>query len=124
MDDKGSTLLAVFGLPPLAHEDDAARGVLSALAICARLHILGFVPSIGLFYSFIICVCPINFLCFRVLFYRALSDSFFCLITLPKHSFIQNGLTRVIDRLLENNVFLFVDHLAFFPRLLANFVIP
>jgi hypothetical protein len=36
MDDKGSTLLAVFGLPPLSHEDDATRGVLAALSIwCA-----------------------------------------------------------------------------------------
>ncbi len=33
MDDKGSTLLAVFGLPPLSHEDDATRGVLAALSI-------------------------------------------------------------------------------------------
>jgi class 3 adenylate cyclase len=47
MDDKGSTLIAVFGLPPLAHEDDAVRGVLSALAICSNLHELGLVPSIG-----------------------------------------------------------------------------
>lgn len=36
MDDKGSTLIAVFGLPPLSHEDDATRGVLAALSIwCA-----------------------------------------------------------------------------------------
>ena len=33
MDDKGSTLIAVFGLPPLSHEDDATRGVLAALSI-------------------------------------------------------------------------------------------
>ena len=37
MDDKGSTLVAVFGLPPLAHEDDSVRGVLAALAICAKV---------------------------------------------------------------------------------------
>ena len=47
MDDKGSTLIAVFGLPPLAHEDDSIRGVLAALAICAKLHELGFKPAIG-----------------------------------------------------------------------------
>ena len=40
MDDKGSTLIAVFGLPPLAHEDDALRGVLSALTIMDALHAL------------------------------------------------------------------------------------
>ena len=47
MDDKGSTLIAVFGLPPLAHEDDSVRGVLSALAICAKLYKLGLVPAVG-----------------------------------------------------------------------------
>jgi class 3 adenylate cyclase len=47
MDDKGSTLIAVFGLPPLAHEDDGVRGVLSSLAICAKLHELNLRPSIG-----------------------------------------------------------------------------
>ena len=46
-DDKGSTLIAVFGLPPLAHEDDAVRGILAALAICARLIDLGLKPSVG-----------------------------------------------------------------------------
>ena len=33
LDDKGITLLAAFGLPPLAHSDDAARGALAGLAI-------------------------------------------------------------------------------------------
>lgn len=47
MDDKGSTVIAVFGLPPLAHEDDAVRGVLSSLMICAQLFPLGLVPAIG-----------------------------------------------------------------------------
>ena len=41
MDDKGSTLIAVFGLPPLAHENDPVRGLLSALQICTQLHQLG-----------------------------------------------------------------------------------
>ena len=31
MDDKGSTLLAVYGLPPVGHADDPIRGVLAAL---------------------------------------------------------------------------------------------
>ena len=33
VDDKGVTVVAGFGLPPLAHEDDAVRGVKAALAI-------------------------------------------------------------------------------------------
>ena len=27
VDDKGVVLIAVFGLPPLVHEDDASRGI-------------------------------------------------------------------------------------------------
>ena len=30
MDDKGSTMIVVFGLPPMSHEDDAARACLCA----------------------------------------------------------------------------------------------
>ncbi len=41
LDDKGSTLIACFGLPPNAHEDDAARATLAGLAICERLMDLG-----------------------------------------------------------------------------------
>lgn len=48
MDDKGSTLIAIFGLPPLAHEDDAVRGVLGAQAIITALHQLDLRPSIGI----------------------------------------------------------------------------
>ena len=33
VDDKGVTLIAALGLPPFAHEDDPARGVLAALAM-------------------------------------------------------------------------------------------
>lgn len=33
VDDKGVTLIAVMGLPPFAHEDDAERGVQAALAM-------------------------------------------------------------------------------------------
>jgi class 3 adenylate cyclase len=47
MDDKGSTLIAVFGLPPLAHEDDSLRGTLAAIAICNRLHSLGLRAAVG-----------------------------------------------------------------------------
>ncbi len=38
VDDKGSTLLAVHGLPPLAHEDDPERSVLTALMLAEELH--------------------------------------------------------------------------------------
>jgi len=27
MDDKGSTLIVVFGLPPASHQNDAVRGI-------------------------------------------------------------------------------------------------
>jgi class 3 adenylate cyclase len=47
VDDKGSTLIAVFGLPPNPHENDATRGVLASLLIGARLHGLGMKASIG-----------------------------------------------------------------------------
>ncbi|CEO99499.1 Phosphodiesterase [Plasmodiophora brassicae] len=48
LDDKGSTLLAVFGLPPVAHEDDSARAILASLVICNQLSKLGVVPAIGI----------------------------------------------------------------------------
>eukprot|EP00457_Paulinella_chromatophora_P000274 gb/GEZN01000274.1/.p1 GENE.gb/GEZN01000274.1/~~gb/GEZN01000274.1/.p1 ORF type:complete len:1599 (+),score=219.44 gb/GEZN01000274.1/:94-4890(+) len=48
MDDKGSTLLAAFGLPPLAHENDAIRGVVSAMEIVAQLKKIGLTASIGI----------------------------------------------------------------------------
>ncbi|HMA36909.1 MAG TPA: adenylate/guanylate cyclase domain-containing protein, partial [Chloroflexia bacterium] len=37
VDDKGVTLVAALGLPPLAHEDDAGRAVQAALRVQARL---------------------------------------------------------------------------------------
>jgi class 3 adenylate cyclase len=46
--DRGLTLMAEFGLPPLAHEDDALRGVQAALAIQAELRQLGIRGAIGL----------------------------------------------------------------------------
>jgi class 3 adenylate cyclase len=48
MDDKGSTLLAVFGLPPLAHENDATRAVLASLSICEKLFELEKLASVGI----------------------------------------------------------------------------
>lgn len=47
MDDKGSTLIAVFGLPPLSHHDDSTRGVLAALAICSKLWDQHLIASVG-----------------------------------------------------------------------------
>jgi class 3 adenylate cyclase/tetratricopeptide (TPR) repeat protein len=47
MDDKGLVLLAVFGFPPLAHEDDAARGVRAALALRADLNLQGVTTSVS-----------------------------------------------------------------------------
>lgn len=47
MDDKGSTLIAVFGLPPLAHEDDPTRGVRCAIMICDELKKLDHIAHIG-----------------------------------------------------------------------------
>jgi class 3 adenylate cyclase/tetratricopeptide (TPR) repeat protein len=48
LDDKGITLLAAFGLPPLAHSDDAARGALAGLAIRDLLVRLGERGAIGI----------------------------------------------------------------------------
>ncbi|MFL5586808.1 MAG: adenylate/guanylate cyclase domain-containing protein [Ktedonobacteraceae bacterium] len=47
VDDKGVTLVAALGLPPLAHEDDAIRGVLAAQAMQATLRDLGMRSTIG-----------------------------------------------------------------------------
>ena len=41
VDDKGTALLAALGLPPLAHEDDASRGVQPRMAIQKKLRELG-----------------------------------------------------------------------------------
>ncbi|RME49698.1 MAG: guanylate cyclase, partial [Caldilineae bacterium] len=47
VDDKGSTLIAAMGLPPLAHEDDTVRAVRAALAIQAELRRMGLRSNIG-----------------------------------------------------------------------------
>lgn len=47
VDDKGVTLVAALGLPPLAHEDDPARGVQVALAVQAELQRLGLRSAVG-----------------------------------------------------------------------------
>ncbi|HEX8135541.1 MAG TPA: adenylate/guanylate cyclase domain-containing protein, partial [Actinomycetes bacterium] len=48
VDDKGTTLVAALGLPPLAHEDDPARAVQAALAMRAGLTGLGERAAIGI----------------------------------------------------------------------------
>ncbi|MFK7958421.1 MAG: adenylate/guanylate cyclase domain-containing protein [Lysobacterales bacterium] len=48
VDDKGVSLLAAFGLPPLAHSDDPERGVRCALKIREALSDLGWTCSIGI----------------------------------------------------------------------------
>lgn len=47
VDDKGISLLAAFGLPPLAHVDDASRAVQAAMEIRERLAGLGLRCGIG-----------------------------------------------------------------------------
>lgn len=47
VDEKGITLLAALGLPPLAHGDDAVRGVRAAMAVQARLAELGVAAGVG-----------------------------------------------------------------------------
>lgn len=48
IDDKGITLVAALGLPPLAHEDDALRGVQVALGIAQALREMGHANAIGI----------------------------------------------------------------------------
>jgi class 3 adenylate cyclase/tetratricopeptide (TPR) repeat protein len=47
VDDKGVTFIAALGLPPLAHEDDAIRGVQVGLTIQTQLRHLGYRSAIG-----------------------------------------------------------------------------
>lgn len=48
VDDKGTTLIAALGLPPLAHEDDAVRALRAALAIRAEFTAQGLRSAIGI----------------------------------------------------------------------------
>ena len=47
IDEKGTTLVAALGLPPLTHEDDPARGVQAALAMRESLAAMGRRAAIG-----------------------------------------------------------------------------
>jgi class 3 adenylate cyclase len=55
VDEKGPTLLAAFGLPPVAHEDDPLRGVQAALAIQAALRKLDQRAAIGITSGLVFC---------------------------------------------------------------------
>eukprot|EP01125_Pyxidicula_operculata_P011726 TRINITY_DN3840_c0_g1_i1.p1 TRINITY_DN3840_c0_g1~~TRINITY_DN3840_c0_g1_i1.p1 ORF type:complete len:2470 (+),score=543.28 TRINITY_DN3840_c0_g1_i1:39-7448(+) len=48
VDDKGSVLIGVFGLPPESHEDDSLRSVLSAISLQRSLNELGIGSRIGI----------------------------------------------------------------------------
>jgi class 3 adenylate cyclase/tetratricopeptide (TPR) repeat protein len=48
VDDKGLTLIAIFGLPPLAHEDDATRAARTALKAQTALRDLGMRCAVGI----------------------------------------------------------------------------
>ena len=48
VDDKGPVLLAAFGLPPMAHEDDTVRGVMAALEVQGALCQLGLRSTVGI----------------------------------------------------------------------------
>lgn len=39
-DEKGITLIAVFGVPPFSHQDDAVRGISAAINIHSHLKVL------------------------------------------------------------------------------------
>ena len=51
VDDKGTVLIAVFGVPPLSHSDDASRGVRAAMGIQRELWSLDVLHTIGITYE-------------------------------------------------------------------------
>lgn len=55
VDDKGITLVAALGLPPLSHKDDAARAVHAALDMQASLIELGRESAIGITTGWVFC---------------------------------------------------------------------
>jgi class 3 adenylate cyclase/tetratricopeptide (TPR) repeat protein len=55
VDDKGCVLVAAFGLPPIAHEDDAERAIRSALAMRDNLGKLGLTSAIGITTGYVYC---------------------------------------------------------------------
>ncbi|HEY4691279.1 MAG TPA: adenylate/guanylate cyclase domain-containing protein [Anaerolineae bacterium] len=55
IDDQGATMVAALGLPPLTHEDDAARGAQAALDIQAVMRDLGLHPAVGVATGLVFC---------------------------------------------------------------------
>lgn len=55
VDDKGVSVLVVFGLPPLTHEDDAARALCAAIAIHDALSSIGQPCAIGIHTGRVFC---------------------------------------------------------------------
>lgn len=55
MDDKGVVVLAAFGLPPLAHEDDAERAAAAGLELVSYLGDEGLDCSVGIAYGRVFC---------------------------------------------------------------------
>lgn len=47
VDEKGATLVAAFGLPPMSHEDDPGRALKAGLGMANGLRSLGITPRIG-----------------------------------------------------------------------------
>lgn len=47
VDEKGTTLVAAFGVPPFSHEDDATRAIGAAIAIRAEIEAAGASAGIG-----------------------------------------------------------------------------
>ncbi|CAD8124494.1 unnamed protein product [Paramecium sonneborni] len=48
MDDKGSTLIVVFGLPPMSKQDDPARAVMTAITMKQELNAINCACKIGI----------------------------------------------------------------------------
>ena len=48
MDEKGTTLVAVFGVPPFSHEDDPTRAVRAAVALQTAIRGLGLSAGVGI----------------------------------------------------------------------------
>ena len=55
MDDKGSTMIIVHGVPPYTHEDDAVRSVMTALNLKQELNKLNCSCSIGIATGLVFC---------------------------------------------------------------------
>ncbi|MGD8855227.1 MAG: adenylate/guanylate cyclase domain-containing protein, partial [Chloroflexota bacterium] len=55
VDDKGITLVAALGLPPLSHRNDAARAVHAALEMQSALSKLGRMSAIGITMGWVFC---------------------------------------------------------------------